>query len=505
MLRLLIADDEQIIRESLSEILDYPALGYELIGTAKNGMEAYDIICDEYPDVVITDIRMPILNGLELIEKAQKTDRHIAFILLSGYGEFEYAQKAMKFGVRHYLLKPTRKQELIDTLAAVEQEVTQKRLAHQNEQQTLLSSLQTLLQQSFIMEALGQNQEFGPLFDKYRRLSAFPEDCCSACFFYFVEESYLNRFIHDVNRIFQDLGITPQFPVIYVKNTAVIIAPMNSLSLQETFRSRFAKVNYAGQSASFEMEVSHRESPQELFHYILKKISRYERILLVADEEIHEISNALTSPRQLQRIADLLRQAGPDPVDDSLLRTLFPDSQEIQNAKNLAVSLFLQMSAGSDRSVDFACDFFRKLYSCEEIVKIRELLRTALLSGQETASQKVDNITLLKRYVDQHLSSESLSLKWLAEHFLFMDVGHLSKQFVKKEGIRFSEYLNQKRMDEAIHLMVYYKNDNIKDIAKQVGFRNNPQYFSQVFKRYTGYTPSDYIDALKNGQITPVS
>lgn len=504
MIRLLIVDDEQIIRESMSEIIDYASLGYELIGTAKNGMEAYDIICDEYPDVVITDIRMPILNGLELIEKAQKTDRHIAFILLSGYGEFEYAQKAMRYGVRHYLLKPTRKQELIDTLVSVEQEVTSQKMAQQTEQKTLLHSLRGLLQQSFLMEALGQNQEFPALFEKYLGLRALEESCCTACFFYFVEEAYLGRFAADVRRIFQEMGIEESFPIIYVKNTAIAIAPLDRLVIQETFRERFLKLQYVGQRASFELEVVHREPARELFSYIVKKISRYERIVLLG-EETHEISNSLTSPTQLSRLADSIRQAGLEAAQDALFLALFPDGQELQSAKNLAVSLFLQMNAGSERSVDFACDFFRKLYSCQEMETIRTLLRTALFQGQETTRGKVDNITLLKQYVDQHLGSESLSLKWLAEQFLFVDVGHLSKQFVKKEGVRFSEYLNKKRMDEAIHLMVYYKNDNIKDIARQVGFRNNPQYFSQVFKKYTGYTPSDYLEALKTGQITPLS
>ena len=82
MLRLMIADDEQIIRETLAEIIDYEALGYTLIAAARNGMEAYEIICDEYPDVVITDIRMPILGGLELIERTLKSDSNITFILL---------------------------------------------------------------------------------------------------------------------------------------------------------------------------------------------------------------------------------------------------------------------------------------------------------------------------------------------------------------------------------------------------------------------------------------
>ena len=112
MLRLMIVDDEQIIREALSSMIDYTSLGYKVIATAKNGMEAYDRIRDDYPDVVITDIKMPILNGLELIERASHIDSRITFILLSGYGEFEYAKQAMKYGVRYYLLKPTDKQEL---------------------------------------------------------------------------------------------------------------------------------------------------------------------------------------------------------------------------------------------------------------------------------------------------------------------------------------------------------------------------------------------------------
>ena len=79
-----------------------------------------------------------------------------------------------------------------------------------------------------------------------------------------------------------------------------------------------------------------------------------------------------------------------------------------------------------------------------------------------------------------------------------MNVGYLSKQFIKEEGMRFSEYLNQKRISEAVRLMSYYQKDNIKYIAQQVGFGNNPQYFSQVFKKYTGSTPSDYLNMLKH-------
>lgn len=110
------------------------------------------------------------------------------------------------------------------------------------------------------------------------------------------------------------------------------------------------------------------------------------------------------------------------------------------------------------------------------------------------------NISILKTYIREHLDSENLSLKWLAENYLFVSVGYLSKQFIKEEGMRFSDYLNKERMEEAIRLMTFYHNDNVKHIARQVGFGSNPQYFSQVFKRYTGLPPTEYIETLKTNR-----
>ena len=84
MLKLIVVDDEAIIRDALSDMIDYRSLGYTLFGSARNGMEALDLIMDEDPDVVITDIRMPVLDGLSLIEQAEKKGARAQFILLSG-------------------------------------------------------------------------------------------------------------------------------------------------------------------------------------------------------------------------------------------------------------------------------------------------------------------------------------------------------------------------------------------------------------------------------------
>ena len=116
MLSLLIVEDEEIIRETLADIVDWKALGVDLIGTCKDGIEAYDAIIDENPDIVLTDIKMPGLDGLSLVERIFELDIPCVFIILSGYADFSYAQKAMKYDVQFYLIKPCNENEIIEAI-----------------------------------------------------------------------------------------------------------------------------------------------------------------------------------------------------------------------------------------------------------------------------------------------------------------------------------------------------------------------------------------------------
>ena len=187
---------------------------------------------------------------------------------------------------------------------------------------------------------------------------------------------------------------------------------------------------------------------------------------------------------------------------EEILNTTFSTSINLEAAKKISIELFLmQNSSVTEYSLDMACDFFRKIYSCTSTQAIYEMLRdvlsTSLQEQLSLDSKQKSYIPLLKNYVNNHLDAEYLSLKWLAENYLYISVGYLSKQFVKEEGERFSDYLNRIRMEEAKKLLVLYSNDNIKNIAKQVGFGNNPHYFSQVFKKYVGCSPSEYWESNK--------
>ena len=119
MLRMLIVDDERAIREALRIFLDWDSLGIEIIGLYKNGAEAFDAMLDDYPDIVLTDVMMPGLSGIELIARAHGAGMGTNFVILSGYAEFEFAKEAMKYGVRHYLLKPVSEEQLLSVTTEV--------------------------------------------------------------------------------------------------------------------------------------------------------------------------------------------------------------------------------------------------------------------------------------------------------------------------------------------------------------------------------------------------
>lgn len=119
MIRLLIADDEEIIRNGLQKVVNWKDIGVEIIGSASDGKEAYVKIQTLHPDVVLTDIKMPYMSGIELIKKANLEGYSPIFVLLSGYADFEYAQQAMRYGVMYYLLKPTSNKELEDVFGEI--------------------------------------------------------------------------------------------------------------------------------------------------------------------------------------------------------------------------------------------------------------------------------------------------------------------------------------------------------------------------------------------------
>ena len=126
MWKVLIADDEKLICRLVQALVDWPSLGMTVAATAENGLDALKLIEECNPDILITDIRMPGCNGLELIRQAKEICPELEIIIISGYAHFEYAQSAISYGVGNYILKPINQQELNETLEKIRKRLQEK-------------------------------------------------------------------------------------------------------------------------------------------------------------------------------------------------------------------------------------------------------------------------------------------------------------------------------------------------------------------------------------------
>ncbi len=171
MLKVMIADDEERICQLIKALVDWKSLDMEVVGIANNGLEAGQMVQNLHPDILITDIRMPGRNGLELIESVKKSVTELEIIIISGYAHFAYAQTAIKFGVGDYLLKPINKEELTSTLCKLKQRIEARKKTEQNTKQLRQKSENDIrrLQQNLLEQLQeGKGKQPGRYSDRVR-------------------------------------------------------------------------------------------------------------------------------------------------------------------------------------------------------------------------------------------------------------------------------------------------------------------------------------------------
>ena len=143
MIKIAIVDDEELIRRGISYLLEEAKRSYQVVGMFENGQKALDFLMNYDVDVIITDIRMPVMDGLSFLQKLQQLGKKYQVIILSGYDDFAYAQQAIRFGVKEYLLKPINKDELyraIDRNAAAKVE---------SKERAVIAEVKEILEQEF--------------------------------------------------------------------------------------------------------------------------------------------------------------------------------------------------------------------------------------------------------------------------------------------------------------------------------------------------------------------
>lgn len=501
MLKLLIIDDEKIICETIANLVDWAALDIELIGTCSDGVEAYHMILDELPDIVMTDIQMPGINGLELIERIGQTDLSVHFIILSGYNEFEYAKRAMKSGIRHYLLKPCDEDQIIECIKEVKKDC-QHDLLFKQVQKNMFQSLQPVILQNLISKGCTMPQAAESFFEPFEQYISLYDVPYQLCYVYYLEEKDLEVYLNSIDSFFYKQAPQLQLNKIYVTNVLLLFFPLYDSGWEEgdKFFSHLPGCGLPG----LEYELASFPNIVSLLECLIQKLKRYDKFYFIDKNQLNPQFNYQGPIQQCNHLIDLLLSAPPSGSDyiydeyQKLFETISDRSFLIQLANNILITLSTKLPDSSPTDV---VDFLSLLHTYESIDEIRTMTLNKVSSLVKIHAVDTGHCSFFIdktiRYLEEHFSDSNLTLKWIAENYLYMNVNYVSRCFQKETGQKFSAYLVNLRVQKAKEILSANDSEKIKNIAELVGCGNNPYYFSKIFKKCTGMTPSAYTRRVR--------
>lgn len=505
MLKMIIADDERVIRETISTLIDWEKIGIRLIGLCQDGIEAYNMILDESPDIVMTDIQMPGLSGLELIQEITGTDKQIQFILLSGYEEFDYAREAMKYGVRHYLLKPCSEEQITESVQEASRDCLQARQSRIQREQSgaMVRTIQQDILYHLLVEGLWASPDsdigkrmdtmadfYGPYMDFCRR------PCC-LYYVYFLEESRLPGSLDSLKELEARQSSPLFFYGVYVKNTLLLFcfSHVDSRLLDEAFSQV---------SSGIRLEEHLFPDLTRLLEEVLWRIRRYDTVYAIHGFRPLPVSNH-TAMEHIQTVCQGLETANKAGVHRLFgeLRLMVSQAVQPEFLKTFAGSVCPHLSSMDALSSVEAAEFIKTVSQTEDFTVLGGLIEQMLSKAENALSRSSHNYGALAEkimdYVNAHLSDQSLTLKKISEEYLYMNVDYVSRQFRKSTGRKFSQYLTEQRVRRAKELLSHEDTAKIQYVAEQVGCGNNPQYFSQIFKKTVGMTPGKWASKIRSG------
>lgn len=534
MLKVLIADDEIKVSQLILHLIRWEELGMEVIGTVNDGVEAYEIIMEEQPDIVITDIRMPGMDGIELVEKVvgeTEPQRKVFFVIISGYSQFEYAQQAVKLGVEDYLLKPIKKKEL----EAVLHRILTKYHAHANaleEKESLQNHLQITRQKirnGFLSELVDNHRQSILKMDREEIYGEFECRFPGPYFTHVVVHLFSNTVMEDseeygfllpkIQKMMKERMEKYCLEWMSIIHNEEVVCLFNSMEnkredfIRQLYRLKVDICNIKALFPKYKVAIGVGRTVEELERYdesmrtanraIRGRFGRREEFLL--EEEGEEmpstgISDVLTSSvkKELLRSMELVDAEAFSTVLDGIKNDL---SGHLQNGelvygvyRELAETFVLGTNSwfGSEIKITTweLMKGWQRLYGFDEVFDwFADTCRDILTRYEEAQkNQEARPIRLAKQYINENYN-KAISLENVSSHIGF-NPAYFSTMFKKATGQNFMDYVIEIRILNARNLLVQ-TNQDVADIAVKVGY-TDLKYFSRIFKKLTNLTPSEY-------------
>ncbi len=527
MYQIFVVEDELLIRQSIRNTIEQMQGPFAFCGEASDGEMALSIMQDLMPDILVTDIRMPFLDGFGLIRHAKSIMPWLKVIIISGYGDFEYARKAITLGVDQYLLKPVRSSELVrvirETAEQIEKEKTDKALPEGFDEKVV----QNALRKHFMQQLLYGGTETDVLLEQAATLKLDiirPFYLVSVCQFETSDQdhgrlvSIVQNILRDRDQVLYYFNASDQLTLVLCENneeelneqtcqilqilkhevrdvsrvvTAVIGNQVQRIgAIARSHKEAVGLLNHvSGISAG---QILHMDDREQLTADVIRFSGPFRQ------EFLQKLSGA-SAPDVPALLEEMLTGEGSEQFQSRLMRyyaLVFLLKLAVQNAgpgrqENSEEDIADRLSRQFDvfmASVRY--ETFRETAG--------ELLRLIADSRQlHAAGDKYSHvIALAETYVEKNFCDPNISLISVAQH-VGMSAAHFSTVFSQHEGRTFISYLTSLRMEKAKELLTS-TNARLSDIALEIGY-NEPNYFSHVFRKTVGITPKEYRNAGRSG------
>ncbi len=473
-MRIIIAEDELVERKAMRKFIEETFVDMEVVGEAMNGRKAVELAEQLEPDIMFMDIRMPGVNGLEAIEQISVKHKRIKFILVSAYDSFEYAKEAMRFGIKDYILKPGRRQEIVKTLLRVSKEI------HQEQQSDLQS--QVLRKEQLLDRLMHQSDSRGI---KELKGQLFP-DMETACFFVIKAtgdhnledyEYQLKTVLSSKACIFKSI---PSEQVIVgcifsvnklIKSDLLVLARKVHLELGEA-----SYIGIGNPTANMD-QLAH--SYQNAYRACIDLFADRNRNYGFYQGKIKDKQ----TDEKINTICILVEQGKQEEVivffknHESELTGMDKEELYIQ-----LIQLFARHGVEKPKtlvtSLQSSQDWYSYLHLC--CMQMRDYF----------ASKR--SIHLAKTFMNEHFH-ENLTLEQVAAE-VNLSPNYFSNLFRAGVGSTFIDYLTQIRLQKAKEL-IETNNYSLKEISFMIGYKD-PNYFSRVFKKHVNQSPKQYQQAI---------
>ncbi|AZN39822.1 response regulator [Paenibacillus albus] len=529
MYDVLIVEDEPIARESLKYLIDWRALGFEIKGEAENGQQAIEMMRSHYYSLVLTDIRMPVMSGLDFVAELRKFS-NAEVIILTGYDDFEYARQGLKLGVQDYMLKPVDEDDLAIVVDRIREDLNEK---YRTRKQLNLG-VSALRDQFFKKWAHGgmKVREFEEQMKLLNMPLAWPSFCCLVVEMDFVhslhaywtdQEMSLKRFairniIEDicsqVGHVFEESE--ERFAIVcsggereerggdeglkQILALAERLASSIALYAKEAVSIGVGRIVIASEDVPLSFTAAERALDGKFLsgkNAILTGVQRegadLEQTELRAMEE-----NVIEAMRSFRH--DLLSAALLQLKEAYRSSSVPPGIIKLRVLEQLVQLFHLVKEAGANQALLFDSGFgdYDRVMSIRTIDDLYQFLENKCLSAfellmriKEQPANKVF-LTVQKLVLEQFQTP--ISLRSIAQQ-VYMNPYYLGKLFKANAGLSFNEYLQQVRMDKAKELL-RRTDKKVYEIAQEVGF-GELDWFYKRFKLYTGLSAGEYRSSFQ--------